>query len=469
MPLTIVEAFPNGKILKQLRTSHSTLPSVIRPLIYHLSLHVLPMVARMTSTGIVFFTRSMTRQQNEASIKGLCSWFPITTSQSCSRRFWSGWSQQAESATPRSWKQHALRFLPGRRLLWADTSFRSWVLYSPSRCMLTSAPSYTTRSRLLRAPHPAFPLQGLSSSPLAATLMTVSPINAYQPTGSWSSLMHFMPSISELRTVFETLLLCKSVVVLAKSPQSCSECVSLLLDMIRPVPYAGVVRPYVTMQSDFTALGLDGGLPHSYIAGVTNPFLLQRLLTAPKNKDRSKPHVVYLHHQFDNVPPMKSQSLRHQRSHPEFDVPGGLELEASTKKYTKADNTFHKELNRMLRREPSDIDEVDSIIRHHFAELAAQFVAPINRYLATSMSSSVISPGGNLQYGNFNEADFLHSLSKHGTAVNFKGQTPLQKHRARDAMYTDFCRSSNFYSWLDMKLSLEKESVAGLLISRAPG
>jgi hypothetical protein len=39
----------------------------------------------------------------------------------------------------------------------------------------------------------------------------------------------------------------------------------------------------------------------------------------------------------------------------------------------------------------------------------------------------------------------------------------MQRHKARDGLYAAFCGSENFYSWLDMKISLENEASAGLL------
>jgi hypothetical protein len=95
-------------------------------------------------------------------------------------------------------------------------------------------------------------------------------------------------------------------------------------------------------------------------------------------------------------------------------------------------------------------------------------MAPLNRFLATHLSSAVFTPGGNPQYANFSETDFLHSLSKYGSSVKFRGQGPLQRHKTRDTFYERFCRSPNFYSWLEMKMALEKEASAGMLGKEEP-
>jgi hypothetical protein len=285
--------------------------------------------------------------------------------------------------------------------------------------------------------------------------------------GSWDKLLLYMSSTSELYTAFEKLILCEPVIVLAKSPQLCSELVSCLIDLLRPVPYAGPYRPYLTMQSEFFTASQDKGLPKHFVIGITNPFLLKRIMTAADGSS-DPPHIIYLNNSPQKTP-LKHHHSRHGRKHStDLDIPGGIEPQIPTKRYLKADTTFLNTLDLSLKHPDSTIAPMGPLVRRHFAELSAQILAPLNRFLATHMSSSVLTPGGNPHYANFSEADFLHSLSKHGTAAKFRGQGPLQKHKARDTFYERFCRSPNFYSWLDMKVTLEREASAGLLGKDAP-
>ncbi|EON65432.1 hypothetical protein W97_04670 [Coniosporium apollinis CBS 100218] len=272
-----------------------------------------------------------------------------------------------------------------------------------------------------------------------------------------------MPSLSELYIIFENLLLCENIVVLAKNPQTCSQFCSALIDLIRPIPYAGETRPYITMQSDFFTSGFQGGAPNRFVVGITNPFLLQRLSTLSGAGSGTVPHMLCLQNNERSIPIKREKSLRH-RNTPAFDIPGagGLAPPTATKKYLKVDSSFVQQLDSLLKDE-SAFEEIGPFVRRHFAELTAQFLAPFSRYFAASMSPSVATPGGNLAYANFSEADFLQSLSKHGTSAKFRGQNHFQRHKARDALYGSFCRSPNFYSWLEMKFSLEKEASAGLL------
>ncbi|KAJ9648991.1 hypothetical protein H2201_002073 [Coniosporium apollinis] len=217
------------------------------------------------------------------------------------------------------------------------------------------------------------------------------------------------------------------------------------------------------MQSDFFTSGSQGGTPDRFVVGITNPFLLQRLSAVNGTDSGTAPHILCLQNHEQSIPVKREKSLRH-RNDPGFDIPGAGRLAppATTKKYLKVDSSFVQQLESMLKDE-STFEEIGPFVRRHFAELTAQFLAPFSRYFAASMSSSVATPGGNLAYANFSEADFLQSLSKHGTSAKFRGQNHFQRHRARDALYGSFCRSPNFYSWLEMKFSLEKEASAGVL------
>lgn len=274
--------------------------------------------------------------------------------------------------------------------------------------------------------------------------------------------MPFMPCISDLYVLYEKMLLCESVIVLAKSPQLCSEAVSALVDLIRPIPYAGEVKPYMTMQSEFRSIGIDGGTPRPFIVGITNPFLLKRILGATEDTERVRPHILYLQN-FDGPVPVKRHHSLHHKARTGFDMPSGIDTHAPSKRFVKSDRSFIQQIELINKANAPTTNELGPLIRRHFAELTAQYIAPVNRYLATSVSLNANSQGGNYRYASFSVADFLHNLSKHGSSVKFRGQSPMQRHKARDGLYENFCRSPNFYSWLDMKLSLEKEASAGLL------
>ncbi|CBX94258.1 hypothetical protein LEMA_P122370.1 [Plenodomus lingam JN3] len=310
------------------------------------------------------------------------------------------------------------------------------------------------------APHPSFPLQGLPGpTPLISD--TPSSVYAYEPIGSWDNIMHYMPCITDLYVLFEKLILCESIIVVAKSPQLASEAVSSLVDLICPVPYAGVVKPYMTMQANFKSIGIDGGTPRAFLIGITNPFLLKRIVAAAESSHKARPHILYLQNFDGPVPTRRHHSLHHKSSRNALlDLPGGgIEVHTPSKRFLKSDSALLSQIELSLKLGDQTRD-LGPLIRRHFAELTAQFVAPINRYLATS---SVVSPAGTKTYASFHIPDFLASVSKHGTSVKFRGSNPIHRHRARDAMYEAFCTSPSFYSWLEMKIALETQASAGIL------
>lgn len=136
-----------------------------------------------------------------------------------------------------------------------------------------------------------------------------------------------------------------------------------------------------------------------------------------------------------------------------------------SKRFLKSDHTVVSHIEALIK-SGDQTHELGPLIRRHFAELTAQFIAPINRYLT---STNVVSPGGNQRYASFSVVDFIRNVGKHGTSVKIRGQGPIQRHRARDAFYEAFCRSLNFHSWLEMKIALETEASAGLLGTAATG
>ncbi|RDI81841.1 hypothetical protein Vi05172_g8290 [Venturia inaequalis] len=302
-------------------------------------------------------------------------------------------------------------------------------------------------------PHKAYPFQGLSSPASTGQY-------AYEPLGSWDCLLPHLASLTELYVVFEKLFLCESVIVLAKSPQLCSQLVSCLVDLLPPVPYAGTCKPYITMQSEFFAREKE--LPKHFLVGVTNPFLLKRLVTAA-HSNGVIPHVVYLTDSPGPVPLKHQKSHRGHRQSGEHDIPGGIEAQEPTKRFLKSDDSFLDMLDLTLRNPDVTKAPIGPLVRRYFGELAGQILAPLNRFLASQMAVSPFSPGGNPHYANFSEANFLSSLAKHGTTVKFRGQGPLQRHKMRDSFYSRFCQSANFYSWIEMKTTLEREANAGML------
>lgn len=301
-------------------------------------------------------------------------------------------------------------------------------------------------------PHVAFPLQGLASpsmpSKLDLTLEHSKEIYTSEPLGSWAKLIALLPSPAELYIIFEQAVLCEPMVILADEPSICSEFVSCVVDFIRPIPYSGDFRPYLTLQSDFFT-NVDEGLSsrNNYMIGVTNPFFLKRLLQT-QGKASNPAHVVYL-------APEETRRNHQSRSFYPFttdvELPPGF-MPNETKGHIGKDWRFIKKLEEYLRGNEMSARECSDMIRRHFSILSALFLAPLNRYLATILKTTNTS--GISSYAPFSEDDFLASLWKHGCHMGFKGKTGFHRHKNAEAFYRRFCRSKNFESWLEMKLEM---------------
>ncbi|KAI5793880.1 hypothetical protein DFH27DRAFT_628255 [Peziza echinospora] len=333
-------------------------------------------------------------------------------------------------------------------------------------------------------PHISFPLQGLASPPYPSkhdlTLEHTKEIFTSQPLGSWATFIPLLPSPAELYIIFEQAILCEPMVVLADEPNICSEFVSSILDFIRPIPYAGDFRPYLTLQSDFFT-NVDDGLSsrNNYLIGVTNPFFLKRLLHT-QGKTCNPAHVVYLaaeetrrNHQSRSFYPFMSSDI---------ELPSGF-MPNETKGYIGKDWRFIKKLEDYVKGNGMSAREISDLTRRHFSILSALFLAPLNRYLATLMrttatttasgsshssshsSNSTSSPNHNhnnnnmeeYDYAPFSEPDFLASLAKYGCTVQFKGKTGFHRARHAEAFYRRFCRSRNFERWLEMRVRTRGE------------
>ncbi|KAI5806242.1 hypothetical protein EDC01DRAFT_639227 [Geopyxis carbonaria] len=304
-------------------------------------------------------------------------------------------------------------------------------------------------------PHNCFPLQGIMSRNSSRNHLGPQ-IHTSEPIGSWSRLAHLLPSLPELYIIFERALLSEPLVVLADDPRTSSEFVNAVIDMIRPIPFGGECRPYLTMQSDFCP-GAHDSLPlRHYLIGITNPFFLKRLLS--QGKESTLAHVVYLAGPETRRRTLLSYSSLTggtDRDHPSQMMPN------ETKSYIAKDQVFLRKLEALLKDPETSPQECERFVRRHFALQAALFLAPLNRYLATLTTSA---PDTNvIDIASFSEEDFLASLQKYGCAISFKGKTNFLRNRTAESFYRKFCRSPSFFTWLEMKMRLQNADPDGVI------
>ncbi|KAJ3219641.1 Protein dennd6a [Dinochytrium kinnereticum] len=116
-------------------------------------------------------------------------------------------------------------------------------------------------------------LQGqkrLNPSPVPSPVSTMTPVICCP--GRFYDL--FSRSLELLWVCWELIVLGEPILVMADTPRGCSDVVWGLIELIKPVPFAGDFRPYFTIQdSDFKGIAARKKMPPTgMIVGVTNPF-----------------------------------------------------------------------------------------------------------------------------------------------------------------------------------------------------
>jgi hypothetical protein len=332
----------------------------------------------------------------------------------------------------------------------------------------------------------------LSSSSASNSLLYN--ISAYEPTEQWHNILHLLPSLSTFYVLYEQLLLGKPIIVLGQTPQHTSAVISSLIDLIRPLPYAGIVRPYLPMQS--TSLSSDIHLfdpvtsPHSFVIGITNPFLLQRV-NGNGTTSLEPPYILALNNirvstitgngtasspgisgnAKHKLPSLHLHRSKSKLSSTRIDVPGIPTLtQEKPAHFLKSDKAFLSAIA-----DAGCTPASTTAVRRHFSDLTAQLLAPANRYMATNASGSSLASSSSAlptiappAYSNggkfpFDFPTFLKSLSQYGATVPFTGQTSNGRQRSRDEFYAQFTQSANFQAWLDLRSSNEQQAAAGLL------
>jgi hypothetical protein len=278
----------------------------------------------------------------------------------------------------------------------------------------------------------------------------------------WDLLVPLLPSPSILYVLYERLLLGSPVIILGQNPDQVSGLTHALVDLIRPIPFSGIVRPYLPMQSTSTGGDIslfDPSQSQSMLVGITNPFLLQRMdnsnpgpnspLIITLNTTVSETSAAHGHRLFKHSP------LRLRRSSSSAQAPTprpGSQTTAPPAEHLrpssiKPDRSFLHSLS------AAGSPDVSSVVRRHFADLTARFLAPVNRHLATAAPDAEESKEDDRGHaGAFDTPAFLASLRRHDVGgVPFVGRTRALRGKHRDAFYAALVAGRGFRDWLDIR------------------
>lgn len=240
-------------------------------------------------------------------------------------------------------------------------------------------------------------------------------------------------SISSIWLLWEILILAEPLVVFGSSPDLVSEAVTHLRNLIRPIPFQGDWRPYITIHDpDFPNLFNKSKARTGALIGATNPIIL--------SNTQYWPHVLCL-----------------------SSKQGTFGLTTERKRHIHKDKSFVKQLDACIERK--DYHQADVLLSRHFALLTEQFLQPLQRYFTTLLpqDTSLSQPR---RPSSFNQDVFLKSLKAHATLLEFRFKISTGLSNSVAGFYTKFLRSPNFASWLHSQIDAAAAAVRARYLDR---
>jgi len=243
----------------------------------------------------------------------------------------------------------------------------------------------------------------------------------------------FFPVMSNLQELWELVLTCEPLIVMAPTPDITCEVVQALVASIWPLKYASDFRPFFTIHDpefkDFTSTNFA---PPPVLLGVTNPFFAKAL--------QHWPHIIRIG-EYTSMSPQKTIRKGLLKS---FDCTPGVHTKA--RPFLTKDRAIIKKLLQGIdSQRPSEVQS--ALIRRYFLELTQSFLIPLERYLASLMplkrnvspfkSTPVIQP--------FNPDDFFKVIEITGPTLTsgIKGDWV--------GLYKKFFRCPNFKLWYETR------------------
>ncbi|CAB0008452.1 unnamed protein product [Nesidiocoris tenuis] len=234
----------------------------------------------------------------------------------------------------------------------------------------------------------------------------------------------FSNCIYHIQLLWELVLIGEPIVVMASSPETCSQMVHALVTMIMPLIYCGEHRPYFTIHdTEFKEYTKTTQPPPPIILGVTNPFFSKTL--------QHWPHIIKL---------------------PEPANKAGVYTQYEP--FLLKDKTIVKKLLKGV--QTNRPEEVQSaLLRRHLLELTQSFMIPLERYMSTLMPlHKNISPyKAAPSPWPFRHEAFIASLDKSGPQLTtgIKGNW--------EGLYRRFFRSPNFIGWYNTRQKAMNEKL----------
>ncbi|RWS28575.1 protein DENND6B-like isoform X1 [Leptotrombidium deliense] len=283
--------------------------------------------------------------------------------------------------------------------------------------------------------------ENLSSLTLIESLPSqLQKTNLIQPCSTLASLYElnifkcFLPIISHVQLLWELVLTSEPILVMAPTPDTCSEMVQSLVSTIWPLRFASDFRPFFTIHdSEFKEYTTKTQAPPPVILGVTNPFFGKTL--------QHWPHIIRIGEYGNQSSNLKLHSAGNVNS---LDCKPGVYTKY--KPFLQKDRSILKKLLKgMESKRPPEVQIV--LLRRYFMELTQSFLMPLERYLTSLMPlQKIISPyKATPLFPPFNPEEFLKTLETSGPQLTsgIKGDW--------SGLYKRFFRSPNFSSWYECR------------------
>ncbi|KAI8589363.1 hypothetical protein BDZ88DRAFT_418612 [Geranomyces variabilis] len=311
----------------------------------------------------------------------------------------------------------------------------------------------------------------------------------------------FDGSLELMWTAWELLLVGQSLLVVAETPQACSDIIWGLVELLKPIPFGGDFRPYFTIQdSDFKGIANRQRLPTTAtILGVTNPVFTKVLehwphvlraakhVPSPTSSEAPPTNALgaasprsRLSNPPPNIntfsPPSKSGLLSpfsskasktlpsqsngssnrpaplHQKHH-RAPAPDGVRIESISckhKPFLHKDRALIKEVvEAAIRGKPTHI--LNNMLRRHFMDLTERFIQPLNKYFQTlvvgnSQTMTLSNIRARPEIRPFRQESFLELVD--GLTAGKQSFLPVATKRPLKDLYRAFLLSPNFAAWL---------------------
>ncbi|SPO20108.1 uncharacterized protein UTRI_00503_B [Ustilago trichophora] len=293
----------------------------------------------------------------------------------------------------------------------------------------------------------------------------------------------FKEALPDLWLLWECVLLAEPILVIGPEPKIASEAVWHMLDLIRPIPYAGDFRPYFHIHDyDFRTLVTKNKPNAGTLIASTNPFFA----TACGHW----PHVLRV-----GKAAVKLITIKHGSNGGGVGGGGGKKIgggiagggiggghgaggggpdhipgfTTKRKRRISKDRALLKRLQDLASAATkaggddvaiqAAIQAANVTMRRYFADLTERFLSPLNRYVASLVPASfdLSSPSEVPKIRPFNTIDFLASLKAHGTPLAIRSRSLPTGASVRQSLYLDFLRCPNFSLWLHSRVAAAEE------------